>query len=361
MTEQTTVPPSAEEGDRVAVVALGRTVGERFNEAFDLGLERLERRLGVETELVGDIKNASTRPKKPEVRAEEVEKAFRCDEYSAVVAASGGTDQIRVLKHLDKRTIRDNPKRFFGISDNTDLQLFLWNLGIASHYGGQILPDLSRIKLESSYTERYLKKALMESSLGEIQAADSYADRFPDFEEPEQMHKQPSIDNSGYSWHNGAAQEITGRTWGGCLEIVRWWLEADRFMPEPERLDGKILLLETSEDRPSANYVRWFLRSMAERRLLQRFSAILVGRPKSEPSKNRDADSQYYLGVEQSPEAKQYRRNQRQAILKALDNYGIDIPVVFDLDFGHTAPTCCMPVGGRLRLDTSDRTISHLD
>jgi Uncharacterized proteins, homologs of microcin C7 resistance protein MccF len=233
------------------VVAPGRAIGERRDKAFNLGLERLEKQLGVKTELVGNVRNTPADSKSPEVRAEEVEEAFRSEEYSAVIAASGGADQIRILKHLDEQTLRDNPKRFFGISDSTNLQLFLWNLGIASYYGGQILPDLSRIRLEGSYTERHLRKALMDDSLGEIQPSDTYADSFPDFEDSEQMRRQPSTENHGYSWYSDTPREISGRTWGGCLEIVRWWLETDRFMPEPERLEGEILLLETSEDRPS--------------------------------------------------------------------------------------------------------------
>ncbi|EDY55202.1 conserved hypothetical protein [Streptomyces sviceus ATCC 29083] len=40
---------------------------------------------------------------------------------TAVMASSGGDDQITVLPFLDRELIRANPKPFFGMSDNTNL------------------------------------------------------------------------------------------------------------------------------------------------------------------------------------------------------------------------------------------------
>jgi len=37
-----------------------------------------------------------------------------------------------VLAHLDPDVLGASPKPFFGYSDNTNLHLFLWNLGLVS-------------------------------------------------------------------------------------------------------------------------------------------------------------------------------------------------------------------------------------
>ena len=102
-------------------------------------------------------------------------------------------------------------------------------------------------------------------------------------------------------------------------------------MPEESELEGSVLLLETSGDMPSKDYVRWFLRNMGERGLLQKFSALLVGRPKIDPENGKyNADSQ------------NYGNNQREAIKSVVDEYCPETPVVFNLDFGHTSPTFCL-------------------
>jgi muramoyltetrapeptide carboxypeptidase LdcA involved in peptidoglycan recycling len=86
---------------------------------------------------------------------------------------------------------------------------------------------------------------------------------------------------------------------------------------------------------------------LGERGLLERFSAVLVGRPQTRNRLERPGD-----------EARErYRRDQREAVLSELARYNPDAPVVFDLDFGHTNPTAPVPIGGRVAVDPRDGTI----
>ena len=50
-----------------------------------------------------------------------------------------------------------------------------------------------------------------------------------------------------WSWY-GPTRTVTGRTWGGCLEVIEWILTAGRFPFDPDVLDGGVLLIETSEE-----------------------------------------------------------------------------------------------------------------
>lgn len=54
--------------------------------------------------------------------------------------------------------------------------------------------------------------------------------------------------NAGHLPWAGPARQVTGRTWGGCAEVVQWILTAGRFPADPAALDGAVLLLETSEE-----------------------------------------------------------------------------------------------------------------
>jgi muramoyltetrapeptide carboxypeptidase LdcA involved in peptidoglycan recycling len=141
---------------------------------------------------------------------------------------------------------------------------------------------------------------------------------------------------------------VEGAGWGGNLEIISWLLMADRTVRPAAAYAGNVLFLETSEDMPRAQEVYWILRNMGERGLLGRFPALLMGRAKSWSFENR-------LTAE---EKARFRREQREAVLRALDQYAPGAMAVFDVDFGHTDPQLVIPVGGRIRVDGPARRIT---
>jgi muramoyltetrapeptide carboxypeptidase LdcA involved in peptidoglycan recycling len=75
----------------------------------------------------------------PAERAADIHAAFADPEIKAVIASIGGDDQLKVLGHLDPSLLAAHPKPFFGYSDNTNLHLFLWNLGLVSYLGGSVM------------------------------------------------------------------------------------------------------------------------------------------------------------------------------------------------------------------------------
>jgi muramoyltetrapeptide carboxypeptidase LdcA involved in peptidoglycan recycling len=74
---------------------------------------------------------------------------------------------------------------------------------------------------------------------------------------------------------------VEGPTWGGNLEILSWLLMADRCVQPNSSYRGAVLLIETSEELPSATEVYRILRNIGERGLLRQFAAIMVGRAKA--------------------------------------------------------------------------------
>src|SRR5258708_33547940 len=99
---------------------------------------------------------------------------------------------------------------------------------------------------------------------------------------------------------------------------------------------------------PGAEQVYRILRNMGERGLLRQFPALLMGRAKSWSFGNP-------LGAE---DKEHFRRQQRDAVLRALGHYAPDTMAVFDVDLGHTDPQLVIPVGGLIRVDGPGRRIT---
>jgi muramoyltetrapeptide carboxypeptidase LdcA involved in peptidoglycan recycling len=328
-----TTPPALAPGDTVGLVAPSSPIGtdavswtrERLAESFDLDL----RTFGT---VDGETADSTA------ARADALVDAYRDDTVDAVLAATGGTDQIRLLSHLDDRLDPSTAasKRFYGYSDNDNVRLWLWTHGIVS-FGATAHPDLVVGDDLHPYTERTFSRAFFEDSLGEVAPPETWTDEWYDFE-------SESPDDRAWReadpWHWEGDRPVAGPVWGGSLAIVEWQLMADRWLPDPDRLDGAVLALEPAETMPVPRRFRYLLRSLGERGWLDRFDGVLVGRPRS-GTPTVDRETAYGS----------YRDAIRDAVRAPLDIYDAEATVAFEVDFGHTEPRFPLPLGATARLD----------
>jgi muramoyltetrapeptide carboxypeptidase LdcA involved in peptidoglycan recycling len=339
-------PPKPSPGDRIAVVSPSSGLPGLFPLPYELGLERLRTEYGLEP-----VEYPSTRRMgaTPQERAADLHAAFADPDIKAVIASIGGDDQITVLPHLYREVIRANPKPFFGMSDNTNLLAFLHTSGIVGYHGGSVMCELGRPGAMHPQTAASLRAALFTSGPYELQPAERWRDIDRDWADPATFDAEPETrPGTGWTWVN-PDRVVEGRSWGGCLEIVGWLLMADREVSHDLSVyDGGVLLLETSEDMPSATEVYSTIRNMGERGLLQRFSALLMGRAKTWSLERRNSPE----------EAARYASGQREAVLRAMRAYAPDTTIVFDVDFGHTDPQLVIPYGGTVRVDGPARRIT---
>ncbi|MFD5228230.1 S66 peptidase family protein [Streptomyces qaidamensis] len=339
-------PPKPSVGDRIAVISPSSGLPGLFPLPYELGLERLRKEYGLEPV---EYPTTRTMGSTPQERADDIHAAFSDPGIKAVIASIGGDDQITVLPYLDRELIRANPKPFFGMSDNTNLLAFLRTCGIVAFHGGSVMCELGRPGAMHPQTAESLRTALFTSGPYELRPAERWRDIDRDWADPASFDAEPETrPGSGWTWVN-PGRVVEGRSWGGCLEIVGWLLMADREVAHDlSEYDGGVLLLETSEDMPSATEVFSTLRNMGERGLLGRFPALLMGRPKT-----------WSLERPNSPqEAARYAADQREAVLRAMRTYAPDTTLVFDVDFGHTDPQLVIPYGGTVRVDGPARRIT---
>lgn len=332
-------------GDAVAVLSPSWGGPAMFPATFELGLQRLREVFGLE---VVEYPTTRASAATPAERAADLHAAFADPNVAGIVASIGGADQLKVLAHLDPELLQANPKPFFGYSDNTNLHLFLWNLDIVSYHGASVMVELGRPGALHPATEQSLRQALF--SRGEVQLLHPGAstdDPQCDWADPNTLEHEPTLaPTEPWSWHGGAAP-AQGRLWGGNLEILDFHLRTGRYLPPAGALDDAVLFFETSEEQPSAEYVYRVLMCMGEGGLLQRFQAVIAGRPKAW---SREVPND-------EPAKRQYCDDQHQAVLRAMREYSPDVPVVLDVDFGHTDPQLVMPHGGRVRLNPAAQTL----
>ena len=153
--------------------------------------------------------------------------------------------------------------------------------------------------------------------------------------------------SEGWIWHNNQNELSKDRLWGGCLEVLDLHLSVKHYLPNFDQLDDTILFVETSEEMPSEGFVYRFIAALAELGILKRFKAILM------------AIQKHNFAVNQPPEGREaFILNQQNAIKNALKDYDSNIPVVFNMNFGHTDPQMIIPNGGMASIDCARKVIS---
>jgi muramoyltetrapeptide carboxypeptidase LdcA involved in peptidoglycan recycling len=282
----------------------------------------------------------------PADRAADLHAAWSDPSIRAVIASIGGEDQLTVLKHLDPAVFRANPKPFFGYSDNTNLLNFLHTHGLPAFHGGSVMVQFGRGGAMHPDTERSLRAALFTGGEFELTPAKEWTDHDHDWNIPANLETEPPLfPGTGWTWKG--SQPVRGKLWGGCVEILDWQLSANRWMLPTESYGG-VFFGETSEELPTADEVYRILRNLGERGLLERFDAILWGRPKATS-----------LFQELTPEQSvAYVTGQYLAVDRALAEYNPTAVVVKGLDIGHTDPQLILPYGGNVHIDPTAERIT---
>lgn len=281
-----------------------------------------------------------------EERSADLIAAFEDKEIKAIITTLGGNDQVTYIKNLPSAPFSNNPKPFFGYSDNTHFMNFLWQNRVPSYYGGALFTQFARQGKMDEYTIKYLKHALFEEGEFEISASEKYNDIGLSWDGLENLKKERVYElNEGWVWDGITNAE--GITWGGCVESIDEILRHGVTIPSLENFKDIVLIAETSEEIPSADYVRRVYRALGERGILECVKAVLVGRPKA-----WEFDKQW-----DTEQKKKYKQEQRETILKTIRQYNKVIPVIQNMDFGHTDPQIPFPYGKKVRIDSENKKI----
>jgi muramoyltetrapeptide carboxypeptidase LdcA involved in peptidoglycan recycling len=350
--------PKLHPGDKIAIVSPSFAAPGKWPHVYELGLQRL--REVFQLEPVAFPATAKIGASGAE-RATDLVAAFEDKTIKAVIASLGGDDQVTYIKNLPAEPFVNNPKPFFGFSDNTHFENFLWLHGIPSYYGASLFTQFAMQGHMDPYTIGYLKHAFFDEGEFELAPSDTFNEMGLDWNDPVNLAKERMYEkNDGWYWDDGAAsesgtaagtpsatQQITGITWGGCIESIDELLRHGIDIPSLADFENIVLLAETSEEIPSPDYVFRVFRALGERGILKKIKAIIVGRAKAwEFNKQATPD-----------ERRAYRLAMREKVLGAIRMYNKTIPVIQNFNIGHTDPQIAMPYGRTVRIDTAGKKI----
>ncbi len=340
-------------GDKVAIISPSFAAPGVWPHVYELGLSRLKDIFGlVPVEYPATKKVNATN----EEKMNDLKSAFSDGDIKAVIASLGGDIQVTYIKYLEefKEIFENNSKPFFGFSDNTHFCNFLWLHGIPSFYGASLFTQFADQNKMNDFTVEYLKYAMFDNESNqrffELKQSPMYNDISLEWDDKETL-TQPRIyeKNDGWKWdmRNKESELVEGISWGGCLESIDELLRHNIQIPTSEQFKNIVLLVETCEEINSAHYVYRVFRALGERGVLRNIKAVLVGRPQA-------WDFSKPMNTE---EKQKYRQEQIEIIVKVVREYNQDIPIIQNMDFGHTNPQIPMPYGSNYKIDLVNKKI----
>jgi muramoyltetrapeptide carboxypeptidase LdcA involved in peptidoglycan recycling len=218
---------------------------------------------------------------------------------------------------------------------------------VPGFYGGSTQVQLGPGPYVDPIHEQSLRAALLTGGRLELTEPGESEDFGRDWNDPRALtefgEREPT---EPWTWA-GPPRTVTGRTWGGCIEVVQWVLTAGRFPADASVLDGGVLLLESSEELIPASEFGWIVRALGERGLLAAVDAVVVGRPPTSDFTTRPS----------AAERRAKREEQRDTALSVVGRYNPDAVVVVGPPFGHTRPQWIVPYGGTMTVDGDARRL----
>lgn len=257
----------------------------------------------------------------PAEQAAELNGLLRDPEVRAIVAHTGGQTVMGYLDLVDLDAIRADPKPILGYSDISLLHMALhsktglvgFHADLATHGLGRDWYTLADEDRRSELVDLYARVLTKAEAPGALPANGTWE-----------------------AWRPGRAQ---GPLVGGLLNrLVQ--LQATPFALAAERFDGAVLFWE-EVDRPVSRI--WNdLHNLRLSGVLDRIAGMVIGIP-SDVAPYESGDP---AGL-------------REVVLDVLGQR--DIPVLAQVDFGHSSPNLPLPIGIRAEVDADNRTLSLLE
>lgn len=334
----------------IAIVSLSSgTIGEDFvQHEVEIGSNRLKDFGLTVTFMPHALRGIEYVKNHPEARAADLLQAFQDPSIDMILCAIGGEDTYRLLpflfEHQELAHAVSN-KIFLGFSDTTINHLMLHKVGLKTFYGQSFLADLCELDQDMlPYTKQYFEELIQTGTIKEVRPSGLWYEGRTDFGADQIGVPLKSHPNQGFELLQGAPV-FSGEILGGCIDSIYDVFHGDRYadmpllcskyglFPKNEDWAGKILLLESSEEKMSPQKYRKAILTLKETGIFDVLSGVLIGKPMDEA----------------------YMQEYKQILVDVIGKP--DLPVVCNLNVGHAQPRCILPFGVPATVDIPNQVI----
>jgi len=313
------IPPKLRSRDTVRVIASSRSlsiIGKETREIAKNRFDELELTLTF-SKHIGETDNFASSSIKS--RIEDLHTAFLDPNVKAIFTVIGGFNSNQLLRYIDWNIIKNNPKIFCGYSDITAMSnAFFAKTGLITYSGPHYSTFGQKLYLE--YTLECFRKCLMEDKPFEILSSSKWSDD----EWYINQNDRRLINNKGYLVIQEGNAE--GTVIGGNLCTLNL-LQGTEYFP---KVQDAILFIEDDYTSEPHTFDR-DLQSLIHQPEFKSVRGIIIGRFQKKSNMTNSLLTQII-------ETK-----------KELSN----LPIVANVDFGHTDPKITIPIGGHVKIQAS--------
>ena len=334
----------------IGIVSLSRGIlGEDFmKHEVEIGLRRLND-MGLEVKFMPNaLKGVEYIEAHPEKRAEDLLAALKDPGIDMILCAIGGDDTYRLAPYLfdnDELAKAANDKIFLGFSDTTLNHFMLHKVGMKSFYGQAFLPDICELSPDMlPYTRQFFEELIKTGRINMIFPSHFWYEQRTSFGPDQRFKSLPMYEDKGFQLIQGPSK-FSGKILGGCIDSMYDMFDGERYsdmpavcekyhlFPDKEDWRGRILLLESSEEKMSPEKYRKALEYLKDRGVFGAVSGVLVGKPMD--------------GA--------FEEEYKELLVEVIDDP--QLPVLCNINIGHALPHCIMPFGVDATVDADEQVI----
>lgn len=323
------VPEKLMAGDQIRVIAPSLSLKIISAENSELATKVLEAlgltiTFGKETQKIDKLSSSSI-----EARISDLHDAFSDKDVKGILTVIGGFNSNQLLKYIDYSLIQNNPKIFCGYSDITALQNAIYHKAELVTYSG---PHFSTFAMKKGF--EYTLASFKETFFGHNRIRHCLpSENWSDDAWFMDQNNRVFYENDGY-WviREGKAK---GCILGGSMSTFQL-LHGTPYLPS---LENSILFIEADSISEGVVDVAEFdrdLQSLIHQPGFEKVQGLVIGR--FEKKFKMDFETLKFI-IDSKRE---------------LSN----IPVVANVDFGHTMPMFVFPIGGMAQINVQSKQVA---
>ena len=265
-----------------------------------------------------------------EQRASDINFFFEDNEVKAIISTTGGWNSNAVLPYLDFDLIKNNPKIFCGFSDITALNLAIYEkTRIKTFNGPTLLPTFGEFEGPFDFSLKSFKDNLFSKEIiGEISFPDEFSEESLWWDKDDNRKRILKKSQGLKCVKKG---KVEGILIGGNL-VTLCILAGTQYFPN---FENSILFLEDQGESTASTERN--LEFLSQLGVFSKVKGLIYGKPSN-----------------------LYQSSPERSLYDILSDIGkkYEIPILADVDIGHTNPILTFPIGIKIELDSTNKKIT---